>query len=100
MPYYDYKCESCGELEFFQPIKNIPFNFCPECGSRVKRLISQNITFFLRGSGWSSGINGEKYKTKVKEIEKGLEREEQQLLAKGHKIFPKGCESGRDGDII
>lgn len=98
MPYYDYECKSCGEFEIFQSIKNTPLNFCPECGSRVKRLISRNTTFFLRGDGWSSGINGDKYKTRVKEIESGLLKEEKDLRRKGHVIFPKG--TTREGDII
>ena len=44
MPFYEYKCVICEHrFEEFQPISDDPLEDCPECGGKVKRLIS-NVT--------------------------------------------------------
>ncbi len=44
MPFYEYKCTACEhKFEEFQPISDEPLSKCPECGDKVKRLIS-NVT--------------------------------------------------------
>ena len=52
MPTYEYQCEKCGPFEVWQSIKDSALGGCPTCGSRVQRLISANVGFVLKGSGF------------------------------------------------
>jgi putative FmdB family regulatory protein len=52
MPTYEYKCEKCGPFELFQSIKDDALKSCPKCGSKVERLISANVGFVFKGSGF------------------------------------------------
>ena len=41
MPTYEYECEHCGHrFERLQPMSAPPVKTCPECGRRVRRLLS------------------------------------------------------------
>jgi len=51
MPTYEYRCEHCGDFEHIQRITDPPLARCPECGRKVRRLIS-TTSFQLKGSGW------------------------------------------------
>ncbi len=52
MPVYEYECLDCGRpTEAFQRISDGPLKVCPECGGRLKKLLS-NTSFVLKGSGW------------------------------------------------
>jgi putative FmdB family regulatory protein len=49
MPAYEYLCESCGyKFEKFQNINDEPLKECPECGGKVKRLISKDLGVILK----------------------------------------------------
>lgn len=53
MPTYEYECTVCGyKFEMFQKISDKPITACPKCNGRVKRLISNNGSFILKGNGW------------------------------------------------
>lgn len=52
MPTYEYSCEKCGSFEIWQSIKDNALGVCPTCGSKVHRLISANVGFVLKGSGF------------------------------------------------
>lgn len=52
MPTYDYDCSKCGKFEYFQNIKEDPLTTCPQCGGKVKRLISKNVGIIFKGSGF------------------------------------------------
>src|SRR5258708_3613411 len=52
MPTYQYKCEKCGPFEIWQSIKDNALSACPTCGSKVQRLISSNVGFVFKGSGF------------------------------------------------
>ena len=53
MPTYEYKCEECGHLfEKFQKMTDEPVRKCPECGGKVKRLISSGAGLIFKGSGF------------------------------------------------
>ena len=52
MPNYDYSCEKCGTFELWQSIKDNALSACPQCGSKVERLISANVGFVLKGAGF------------------------------------------------
>ena len=52
MPIYEYECSDCGNvLEVQQRITDDPLETCPECGGKVKKLISMSA-FHLKGGGW------------------------------------------------
>ena len=52
MPLYEYQCEKCGHrFEKIQKFSDKPIKRCPECGGRVKQLISPPAVQF-KGSGW------------------------------------------------
>jgi len=54
MPMYEYSCAECGyQFEARQKFSDQPLTKCPECGGRVRKLISQT-SFALKGSGWYS----------------------------------------------
>lgn len=52
MPIYEYNCQKCGHFEIWQPIKDNALNACLQCGSKAERLISANVGFVLKGSGF------------------------------------------------
>ena len=52
MPMYEYKCKKCGVFEIYQSIKDNALIKCPACKSKVERLISANVGFVLKGSGF------------------------------------------------
>ena len=52
MPTYEYECERCGKsFERFQNMTDQPVRKCPDCGGRVKRLISGGSGFIMKGEG-------------------------------------------------
>lgn len=52
MPIYEYECQKCKKLhEVMQKITEKPLSKCPDCGGRMKKMIS-NSSFVLKGTGW------------------------------------------------
>ncbi len=52
MPIYEYECLSCKEVhEKVQRFTDEPLTICPDCGGRLKKIIS-NTSFILKGTGW------------------------------------------------
>jgi len=52
VPIYEYICESCGKkFDFLQKISDPPIEVCPECGGKMKKLISAPAIKF-KGTGW------------------------------------------------
>ncbi len=51
MPIYEYRCAKCGVIEVMQGIREAPLKKCPNCKSKVERMISSS-SFVLKGSGW------------------------------------------------
>lgn len=33
MPFYEFKCDKCGDIEFNLRMSEIPLKECPKCGS-------------------------------------------------------------------
>ena len=53
MPTYDYRCESCkNTFEYFQNMSDRPLNKCPDCNSKVRRLVSGGTGLIFKGSGF------------------------------------------------
>lgn len=52
MPIYEYECLDCGRHhEVMQKITEGPLSTCPQCGGKIKKIIS-NTSFVLKGTGW------------------------------------------------
>jgi putative FmdB family regulatory protein len=52
MPLYEYSCEKCKmTFEVTQSFSDPPIEDCPDCGERVKKLMSLG-GFALKGQGW------------------------------------------------
>ncbi len=52
MPTYSYRCDSCEHgFETVQRFADDPLTECPECGSRIRRVI-QPVGVVFKGSGW------------------------------------------------
>ncbi len=79
MPTYEYECTACGyRFEKFQSMNEPPIEICPECGGKVVRLISKNVNFILKGSGfyktdYASNNSNKKEETKGEKKEKKKE---------------------------
>lgn len=53
MPTYEYECETCHhKFEEFQKITDKPLKKCPQCGNKVRRLISAGAGLIFKGSGF------------------------------------------------
>jgi putative FmdB family regulatory protein len=52
MPTYVYRCDACGhQFELFQRMSDDPVDTCPECESKVRRVIHP-VGVVFKGSGW------------------------------------------------
>jgi putative FmdB family regulatory protein len=51
MPIYEYRCNKCGVVEVMQRITEAPLRKCPNCKSKVERMMSRS-SFVLKGTGW------------------------------------------------
>jgi len=53
MPTYTYKCEKCEhKFKEFQKMTDEPIKKCPECGGKVKKLISPGAGVIFKGKGF------------------------------------------------
>ncbi len=53
MPTYEYECLSCKhKFEILQSITAKPKTKCPECGKKLKKLISSTAGFIFKGAGF------------------------------------------------
>lgn len=52
MPTYGYRCEECGhEFEVMQRMSDAPLTTCPNCGSRLRKLLYP-VGVQFKGSGF------------------------------------------------
>ncbi len=53
MPTYEYECTVCKhKFEILQPISQKPKSKCPQCGKKLKKLISSTGGFIFKGKGF------------------------------------------------
>jgi putative FmdB family regulatory protein len=53
MPFYEYRCETCGnEMEVMQKMSDPPVAECPACGEPNLRKLVSAAGFRLKGGGW------------------------------------------------
>jgi putative FmdB family regulatory protein len=56
MPTYEYECNDCRvRFDHEQSMNDAPLDMCPECGGRVRRLVSGGTGFINK-----SGSHGQK----------------------------------------
>jgi putative FmdB family regulatory protein len=70
MPIYEYKCNKCGVVEVMQRITEAPLKKCPNCKSKVERMVSRS-SFVLKGTGWYATDYANKGKDKAPASEDG-----------------------------
>ncbi len=52
MPTYEYVCTKCGHaFEAGQSMHDKPLTVCPQCGQRVRRVISGGTGIIIKGGG-------------------------------------------------
>lgn len=55
MPTYEYECSSCSlQFERRQGMNDKPVEACPECGGKVRRLVSGGTGFLMKDMGGRS----------------------------------------------
>ena len=54
MSVYEYDCMECGVVEVRQSIHDAALKYCPNCGCKVKRLVSLCTGFIFKGKGFHS----------------------------------------------
>jgi putative FmdB family regulatory protein len=52
MPIYDYNCPKCGQFEALVRNKKEEVKFCPQCGSKIEKIMSLVGGFNFKGNGW------------------------------------------------
>lgn len=53
MPTYEYECLACKhKFEILQSMTSKPKTKCPECGKKLKKLISSTGGFIFKGTGF------------------------------------------------
>lgn len=69
MPTYEYLCGKCkNKFEAFQKMTDEPIKKCPDCGGKVKKLISLGGGVIYKGAGfYTTEYRSEEYKKKAKE---------------------------------
>jgi len=52
MPTYEYECTACSmRFEQVQSMTDAPQECCPQCGGKVRRLMSGGTGFIFKGEG-------------------------------------------------
>mgnify|MGYP002628824432 CR=1 FL=1 len=69
MPTYDYKCDSCGEIEVFQRMSDSKLTQCPNCGGNISKLVSRGGGIIFKGSGFYETDYKKKNKSTVTKSE-------------------------------
>lgn len=53
MPTYEYACDSCGNgFEVVQKMSEAALDVCPECGKKIRRVLTGGIGISFKGSGF------------------------------------------------
>ena len=69
MPTYVYRCDDCNhQFELFQRMSDDPIDTCPNCQSKVRRVIHP-VGVVFKGSGWYINDSRAKNSTDTKDSE-------------------------------
>jgi putative FmdB family regulatory protein len=52
MPLYEYCCNKCGVVELLRKMSDKSDAFCPTCGLKIERIISNTSNPKFKGSGF------------------------------------------------
>ncbi len=84
MPTYEYACDSCGNgFEIIQKMQDAPVEKCPECGKKVRRVLTGGIAISFKGSGFyvtDSGASAASQKSGLGTEKKGEQKTEQKSV--------------------
>ena len=99
MPLYEYQCEACAHrFEQIQRFSDPPRTECPECGGRVRKLVSSPAIQF-KGTGWYvTDYARQDKKGSGDGAETGESRAEQPGSADKDKKDTKGTKDTKPGD--
>lgn len=91
MPTYEYECQKCKyKFEKFQAITDKPVKRCSKCNGKVKRIISSNVNFIFKGSGfYSTDYRSQDY------IKRSKEEKECKKTDKKEKIVSSEKKAGK-----
>lgn len=84
MPTYEYECTKCDHtFEIFQSMKDDPLKRCPECKSKIRRLLGTGAGIIFKGSGfYETDYRGSSYATD-KKADKGSSGKKADAKKKG-----------------
>ncbi len=82
MPIYEYKCTKCNKtFEMLQKATDLPLKKCPECGGKLKKIISPPAIQF-KGSGWYITDYARKNKPEKEDGNKNQKKESKDSIKK------------------
>ena len=93
MPTYDYLCDKCGhQFEVFQMMSDKPLKKCPECRSKIRRLIGGGAGILFKGSGfYQTDYRSSKYKESASKDSKPAKSAEKIECGSGSCKSPQVC---------
>lgn len=91
MPIYEYECLECGyRFEEHRPFDNDP-DKCPECGGKIKRLLSMPTDYLGVTSGFSTrGKKPAKVKGTSGKLGRRVSETDSSNIIEGQKVDSKG----------
>jgi putative FmdB family regulatory protein len=89
MPLYEYKCQKCASVfEIIQKISDMPLIECPECGGRLKKVLTAPAIQF-KGSGFYITDYAKKKKPEKEATPKKKQKSEEKVEGKSKKASPE-----------
>ena len=97
MPTYVYRCDDCNhQFELFQRMSDDPIDTCPNCKSKVRRVIHP-VGVVFKGSGWYINDSRAKSSTGTKDSDtSSSETKESATSSSESKAEPKSPDAKSD----
>jgi len=85
MPLYEYKCQKCASVfEIIQKMSDLPLTECPECGGRLKKVLTAPAIQF-KGSGFYITDYAKKKRPEKGATPKNKQKSEEKVEGKNKK---------------
>lgn len=85
MPLYEYKCQKCASVfEIIQKMSDLPLTECPECGGRLKKVLTAPAIQF-KGSGFYITDYAKKKRPERRATPKKKQKSEEKVEGKNKK---------------
>lgn len=96
MPTYVYRCDDCNhQFELFQRMSDDPIDTCPNCQSKVRRVIHP-VGVVFKGSGWYINDSRAKNSTESSSDAKGNDAKASDASSSESKTESKVSETKSD----